>query len=211
MKNCLVTGRRCLPTSCLHYRHLNLFGMFCRSFSPGWPAVHAELARVDAQAAARIAPQDAQRLQRALEVYRITDSPISHWHARSQAARVRYRWISYALWPSSRERLRQALQARFDAMLRAGLVEEVRALYARGDLTARHPSMRAVGYRQLWSYCAGEIGLEAAAAQAVVATVQLAKRQLTWMRRERELIAVNDISVGALEALAQQISATASA
>jgi tRNA dimethylallyltransferase len=177
----------------------------------GWPAVHAEVARVDPQAAARIAPQDAQRLQRALEVYRITGTPISHWHAHTRTARTRYRWISYALWPSSREQLRQALRSRFDAMLRAGLVEEVRALYARGDLTPRHGSMRAVGYRQLWPYCAGEIGLEQASMQALTATWQLAKRQLTWLRREREMIAVNDVSVGALEALVKRISATACA
>jgi tRNA dimethylallyltransferase len=172
----------------------------------GWAAVHAELARVDPEAAARIAPQDAQRIQRALEVYRLTGAPISRWHAQGGAARSRYRWLSYALWPSSRAALRQRLQSRFEAMLRAGLLEEVRALYARGDLTPRHGSMRAVGYRQLWAHCAGEMGFEEAATQAVTATVQLAKRQLTWLRREREMTAVNDVSVGALEVLDEQIS-----
>ncbi len=177
----------------------------------GWSAVHAELARVDPVAAARIAPQDAQRLQRALEVYRITDSPISHWHARARAPRPAHRWLTYALWPPSREQLRQRLQARFDAMLRAGFVDEVRTLFERGDLTPQHASMRAVGYRQLWHYCAGEAMLADAATQAVTATAQLAKRQMTWLRREREMHAVNDVSVGALEVLAEAISATACA
>jgi tRNA dimethylallyltransferase len=179
--------------------------------SEGWPAVHAQLARVDPAAAARIAARDAQRLQRALEVYRITGAPISQWHAQARVARPPHRWLSYALWPSSRAALRLRLQARFEAMLQAGLLPEVRALYARGDLTARHGSMRAVGYRQLWQYCAGNIGFEQAVTQAVTATLQLAKRQLTWLRREREMIAVNDVTVGALEALAEQISASARA
>jgi tRNA dimethylallyltransferase len=177
----------------------------------GWPAVHAELARVDPAAAARIAPQDCQRLQRALEVFRITDRPISEWHARARAVRPDYRWLTYALWPPSRAQLRQRLQQRFDAMLRAGFVDEVRALFGRGDLTLQHASMRAVGYRQLWRYCAGEATLEQATTQAVTATAQLAKRQMTWLRRERATHTVDALSVGDLEPLAAAISATAGA
>ena len=177
----------------------------------GWPAVHAELARVDGQAAARIAPQDAQRVQRALEVYRLTGVPMSQWQARTQHTREQYRWLRYALWPGSREHLRERLQARFAAMLRAGLVDEVCALYQRGDLTPTHSSMRAVGYRQLWPYCAGEVSLEVASAAAVAATARLAKRQLTWLRRDRELTLLGDMSVGVLEALAAQICASVGA
>jgi len=173
----------------------------------GWPAVHAELARVDAQAAARIAPQDAQRLQRALEVFRLTGVPMSNWHQRASATAITDRWQCYALWPDSRATLRQRLQSRFESMLAAGLVDEVRALQARADLTPAHPSMRAVGYRQLWPYCAGEISLAAATANAVTATAQLAKRQLTWLRGEREVTPLGEISVGALEALATRIFA----
>jgi tRNA dimethylallyltransferase len=173
----------------------------------GWEAVHAELARVDSKAAARIAPQDAQRLQRALEVFRLTGVPLSRWHERADAATITDRWQCYALWPDSRATLRQQLQSRFESMLAAGLVDEVRALYARGDLTPTHPSMRAVGYRQLWPHCAGEITLDTAAANAVTATAQLAKRQLTWLRREREVTPLGDTSVGALEALATHILA----
>ena len=172
----------------------------------GWPAVHAELERVDHAAAARIAPQDAQRLQRALEVYRLTGVPISQWQGsadRHGAApmRAQYRWLRYALWPDSRADLRTRLQARFEAMLRAGLIDEVRTLYARGDLTGQHPAMRAVGYRQLWSYCAGDISLEQAARLAVIATAQLARRQLTWLRREPGITALHGAPVGLLEAL----------
>jgi tRNA dimethylallyltransferase len=173
----------------------------------GWSAVHAELAAVDPPAAARIAPQDAQRLQRALEVFRLTGVPLSYWHQRARTAALTDRWQCYALWPDSRATLRQHLQARFESMLAAGLVDEVRALRARGDLTAEHPAMRAVGYRQLWPYCGGEISLAAATANAVTATAQLAKRQLTWLRREREVTPLGDISVGALEALATRIFA----
>ena len=173
----------------------------------GWAAVHAELARVDAQAAARIAPRDAQRLQRALEVFRLTGVPLSRWHQRENAAAITDCWQCYALWPDSRATLRQRLQSRFESMLSAGLLDEVRALYARGDLTPAHPSMRAVGYRQLWRHCAGDVTLEAATANAITATAQLAKRQLTWLRREREVTPLCDSSVGALEALATRIFA----
>jgi tRNA dimethylallyltransferase len=173
----------------------------------GWAAVHAELARVDAEAAARIAPQDAQRLQRALEVFRLTGVPLSRWHQRDSTAAITDRWQCYALWPESRATLRQRLLLRFEAMLAAGLVDEVRALYARADLTPTHPAMRAVGYRQLWPYCAGDLTLDAATANAVTATARLAKRQLTWLRRERELMPLGDSSVGALEALATRIFA----
>lgn len=156
----------------------------------GWPAMHAQLRLVDAQAASRLAPGDAQRIQRALEVYRLTGIPISQWQRRTQGARDEFRWLRYALMPASREAMRRDLAARFEAMLRAGLVEEVRALHARGDLSERHPSVRAVGYRQLWPYCSGERSLEEATRLAVTATAQLAKRQLTWLRREPGMIQV---------------------
>jgi tRNA dimethylallyltransferase len=177
----------------------------------GWAAVHAELARVDRAAAARIAPQDAQRVQRALEVYRLTGVPISQWQARTEGTREQYRWMRYALWPDSRANLRQRLQARFAAMLRAGLVDEVQGLYARADLTAQHTAMRAVGYRQLWPYCAGQVSLVEASAAAVAASAQLAKRQLTWLRRDHDMTLLGDMSVGVLEALSARICAAACA
>jgi tRNA dimethylallyltransferase len=102
----------------------------------GWAALHAQLAAVDAPAAARIAPQDAQRIQRALEVFRLTGVPISQYQRGSHERGHEYRWLSFALWPASRPRLRLTLAQRFEAMMRAGLLEEVRALHARGDLPA---------------------------------------------------------------------------
>jgi tRNA dimethylallyltransferase len=154
----------------------------------GWPAMHAELARVDPQAAAHIARLDAQRIQRALEVYRLTGVPISEWQQRTQGARDEFQWLRYALLPESRIELRQRLSLRFQKMLQSGLVEEVRALQARGDLTERHSSIRAVGYRQIWRFCRGDCSLEQASEQAIVATAQLSKRQMTWLRREQGMI-----------------------
>jgi tRNA dimethylallyltransferase len=177
----------------------------------GWPAMHAELCRLDPQAGARIAPQDSQRIQRALEVQRITGVPISRWHDRTEGSRDDYRWLRFALWPSSRAQMRETLQMRFAAMLRAGLLDEVRRLYERGDLTPQHASMRAVGYRQLWRYCANELSLEQASSAALTATAQLAKRQLTWLRGDRELIVLPNASVGELEGVIAPIVAAAGA
>ncbi len=155
----------------------------------GWPALHAELARVDPTAAGRIAPQDAQRIQRALEVFRLTGVPISQWQQRAmQAASGRFRWLRYALVPRpdavGRAQLRARLAARFERMLQAGLLEEVGRLYARGDLNAAHASIRAVGYRQLWPIFTAGADREQAERQAIIATARLAKRQMTWLRRE---------------------------
>jgi tRNA dimethylallyltransferase len=179
--------------------------------SAGWPAMHAELARVDAAAAARIARNDAQRIQRALEVHRLTGVPISLWQRRTQGAREEFRWLRFALVPTSRVDWRRHLAARFQAMLRAGLVEEVRALYARGDLTEQHPAVRAVGYRQLWRYCAGSCSLDEAAQQGIIATAQLAKRQLTWLRQEQALTTLPAHAVGLAAIVAQSIHTAARA
>jgi tRNA dimethylallyltransferase len=162
-----------------------------RAATIGWPAMHEELSRIDSQAASHIARSDAQRIQRALEVYRVTGVPISRWQRRTRGARDEFRWLRYALLPASRVDLRRHLALRFESMLQAGLIDEVRALVQRGDLTERHPSMRAVGYRQLWRFCRGECDFEQACEQAVTATAQLAKRQLTWLRAERGLTALS--------------------
>jgi tRNA dimethylallyltransferase len=147
----------------------------------GWPAMHARLAQIDAAAAARIHPNDAQRIQRALEVHAASGRPISEMQATTQPPLAR-EFVSVALVPSDRARLHAALAQRFDAMMAAGLLDEVRRLYQRGDLSDEKPSIRAVGYRQLWSHLAGSDSLEVAVERAVAATRQLAKRQLTWLR-----------------------------
>jgi tRNA dimethylallyltransferase len=167
----------------------------------GWPALHAELAAVDPAAAARIRPRDAQRIQRALEVFRASGRPISEWQRETLGADSRLQWHRFALLPTDRVALRSRLAARFETMMMAGLLAEVRALHARGDLTAAHPSMRAVGYRQLWAFLAGQVSLQRACEQAIVATAQLAKRQLTWLRAEADLVALPSGSAEAVERL----------
>ena len=150
----------------------------------GWPTLHAELARVDARAAAKIHPNDPQRIQRALEVYRLTGRTISELQADTRSLATGIDWRSFALIPADRAALARVLEARFSQMLEAGLLAEVKVLFQRGDLHAQLPAIRSVGYRQLWAHCAGGLSLELARAQAVVATCQLAKRQLTWLRGE---------------------------
>ena len=177
----------------------------------GWPALHAQLARVDAPAAARIARNDAQRIQRALEVYRLTGVPISQWQRRSPGARQQFRWLRFALLPAAPADLRRRLAERFQAMLDAGLLDEVRALHARGDLGEQHAAVRAVGYRQLWRYCEGSDSLEQATQQAITATRQLAKRQLTWLRRESALTLLPAHAVGLAAIVAHSIQASARA
>ena len=155
-----------------------------RAARAGWPALHAELARLDPAAAARIAPNDAQRIQRALEVWHATGQPISELQrARSSPLApfdVRYWMLS----PPDRAVLHERLARRLDAMMAGGFLDEVRRLRDRGDLTAAHSSMRAVGYRQLWAHLEGHYDFPEAARRALAATRQLAKRQLTWMRSE---------------------------
>jgi tRNA dimethylallyltransferase len=146
----------------------------------GWPALHAELAQVDAAAAARIMPNDAQRIQRALEVFRLTGTPISSLQ-RGSSEPLPFEIKGFALTPE-RARLHENIEKRFDAMLSAGLVDEVRALKRNYALSADLPSMRAVGYRQVWLFLHGEISEAALREQAIAATRQLAKRQMTWLR-----------------------------
>ncbi len=147
----------------------------------GWPALHAELARVDPAAAARIRPADSQRIQRALEVIRITGRPMTEAIGRRREP-LPFRIIAASLEPSDRAVLHRRIAARFDAMLGAGLVDELRGLQARFALQASMPSMRCVGYRQAWQFLAGQIDAAALRETGIAATRQLAKRQLTWLR-----------------------------
>jgi tRNA dimethylallyltransferase len=148
----------------------------------GWPAMHARLARVDPEGALRLKPTDAQRLQRALEVFELTGKPISeHWREQSEA-RLPFDIVPLALMPQDRPRLHQRIEQRFDLMLTGGFEEEVRQLWDRGDLHDRMPSIRCVGYRQMWSFFSGEYDRDTMRYKGIVATRQLAKRQLTWLR-----------------------------
>ncbi len=149
----------------------------------GWAAVHRELAVVDPESAARIRPTDPQRLQRALEVYRLSGRALSAWHreqAPPEALPCRLRAIAIA--PAERAELHRRIAMRFRAMLAAGFLEEVRALHVRGDLDPSLPSIRSVGYRQAWEHIEGRIGYDEMQERAIMATRQMAKRQLTWLR-----------------------------
>lgn len=152
----------------------------------GWPALHAELTRLDPAAASRIAPHDRQRIQRALEVYYTTGRPISELQRATVSPLAGWRVRHWMLAPRERATLHARIAQRFETMMRDGFLDEVRALRDRGDLTGRHASMRAVGYRQLWAHLEGAFDLHEAGRRAVVATRQLARRQLTWMRAERQ-------------------------
>ena len=153
-----------------------------RAAREGWPALHTELSRIDPQAAARIAPTDSQRIQRALEVCYTTGRPISELQRATVSPLAGLRLKYWVLAPKDRNMLHERLSYRFRSMMAAGFLEEVRGLHQRGDLTARHPAMRSVGYRQLWAHLDGEYGLEEAEQRGIFATRQLAKRQLTWLR-----------------------------
>ncbi|HYR35612.1 MAG TPA: tRNA (adenosine(37)-N6)-dimethylallyltransferase MiaA, partial [Burkholderiales bacterium] len=152
----------------------------------GWPALHAELARVDPKSARRIPAGDTQRIQRALEVFRITGRPLSSLQGQTAPA-LPFALKAFALIPQDREALARRIAERFDAMLAAGFVDEVRTLRKRFQLTPGMPSMRAVGYRQVWQHLEGELSEAEMREQAVAATRQLAKRQLTWLRSFRDL------------------------
>jgi tRNA dimethylallyltransferase len=180
----LTQGIAELPQADLEVRA----GIDAQAASLGWPALHGELAGVDPEAAARIHVNDPQRIQRALEVYRLTGKTITSLQQSRLPVFAGVPLIEVALAPLERSALHAAIGLRFQAMLTAGLLDEVRALYQRGDLSAEHPSMRAVGYRQLWRHLAGQCDLKQAAEQAVAATRQLAKRQLTWLRRRNEAL-----------------------
>jgi len=159
----------------------------------GWQALHRQLAEVDAQAAARIHPNDPQRISRALEVYRLTGIPLTAWQQRG-ARDLPYQVTLIGLVPSERTILHERIAQRFTRMLDTGLVDEVRRLYERGDLGSRLPAIRAVGYRQVWAYLEGELGYTDMRDKGIAATRQLAKRQLTWMRGMPELIKIDFIN-----------------
>ncbi len=154
----------------------------------GWPALHAELADVDPASATRIEANDSQRIQRALEVYRASGRTLSEWHAADDAgAGGTDRFVQLALVPEPRSVLHARIEARLDRMLAGGFLAELEALRRRQGLTADAPSMRSVGYRQFWAHLDGQSNFDEARYRALVATRQLAKRQITWLRSMPEV------------------------
>ena len=152
----------------------------------GWPALHAELAQIDAPTAARLQPGDAQRIQRALEVFRVSGKPLSALQGARVPTQTPYRFVPVALVPVDRAMLHRRIERRFEAMLAAGLVEELAGLRRKYALTPELPSMRCVGYRQAWEHLEGAYDAATLRDRGVYATRQLAKRQLTWLRAMNE-------------------------
>jgi tRNA dimethylallyltransferase len=178
----------------------------------GWPALHARLAQVDPATAARLAPNDAQRIQRALEIFMLTGRPMSALLADTREvqdaahdAAMPYRFHPIALEPSDRAVLHERIAQRFDAMLAAGFIDEVTRLRARGDLHPGLPSMRCVGYRQAWNYLDGEIDYPTMRDTGIFATRQLCKRQLTWLRSMPERVVIDCCSKNATQQAVQAI------
>jgi len=185
----------------------------------GWPAMHAQLATIDPQAAARIHVQDSQRIQRALEVYRLTGKSLTHHQQLTEKSLTQTHqqsttdatnqpppavpmltiFHSIVLYPSDRAVLHKRIEKRFLTMLDQGFIEEVRRLYQRGDLSLDTPALRAVGYRHVWEYLSGTLSFEEMKEKAVAATRQLAKRQMTWLRRWKDALWLDSEQAGLVE------------
>lgn len=148
----------------------------------GWAALHGRLQAVDSETAARVHPNDAQRIQRALEIIELTGKPPTYWYKRKSHTKLSYELVRIGIYPQ-RNVLHERIRQRFERMLVAGLITEVEHLRARGDLGPELPSMRTVGYRQVWQYLTGQLSYNEMSERGVIATRQLAKRQLTWLRR----------------------------
>ena len=193
--NALVRGLARLPQADPKIRA----AIDARAAMLGWPALHTELQGIDPEAAARIHPNDPQRIQRALELFELSGRTISAWQ-RDTRPEHGLRWSRWALVPADRAALHARIAARYAQMLDAGLLTEVQRLLALPGLEARSPSMRAVGYRQLAAHLAGQCSLDAAVEQAVAATRQLAKRQLTWINADPLWRRIDPFQPGAREA-----------
>ena len=168
----------------------------------GWPAMHAELGRVDPEAAARIEPNDRQRIQRALEVYMSTGKTLTQWQtAGTGAVPDGVHYLKLALQPATRAILHERIEDRLNVMLNNDFLGEMKALHERPGLTPEHPSMRSVGYRQLWEYLDGQTDLDEAGRRALYATRQLAKRQITWLRSESDLLSFDPLEAGVIDSI----------
>ena len=177
-----------------------------RGAQEGWPALHAELARLDPVAAVKIKPTDRQRIQRALEVIELTGKRPSERWQESLRTSTRTQDLKIVLAPADRGALSARIEQRFRRMMELGFLGEVRRLYERGDLGPDLPSIRAVGYRQLWEHLAGQRRLEEAVSRGMAATRQLAKRQLTWLRAEPGTIWVDPLEMGATAQIKDRVA-----
>ncbi len=179
-----------------------------RAEREGWPALHAELAKVDPVTAARLMPNDAQRIERALEIWQLTGKPMSQLLAEDERASLPYRLLKIALLPSDRAVLHQRIAERFDTMLQAGLLDELTHLrQTYPDLNLNFPAMRCVGYRQAWQYQEGEFDLATLREKGIAATRQLAKRQMTWLRGMGDVHVLDCLEMGLPQMLEHQLRA----
>jgi tRNA dimethylallyltransferase len=194
--NALQHGMNDLPEADSKLRAV----LLARAEREGWPALHAELARLDPATAQRLNPTDAQRIERALEICMITGRPMSEILAEEKSPTLPYRLLKIALLPSDRAVLHQRIAERFDTMLAQGLLQEVELLqHQYPELTPTMPSMRCVGYRQALQYLAGEFDLATLREKGIAATRQLAKRQLTWLRGMDDIRSVDCLEDGYVE------------
>jgi tRNA dimethylallyltransferase len=172
----------------------------------GWPALHERLESVDPAAARRIKPNDRQRIQRALEVYMASGRPLTDWQAEADSdVNQDLNFVKIALQPATRQILHERIEQRLNIMLNNGFLDEVKVLYDRPGLTADHPSMRSVGYRQMWEHLAGDTSLDEAARRALYATRQLAKRQITWLRSESDLSSYDPLEAITIDAISASL------
>ena len=180
----------------------------------GWEAVHRQLARVDPESAARIHPNDPQRLQRALEVFMVAGKSMSDFHTEERQmfqqpdVSLPFTLHFFAIQPADRQRLHDRIAQRFLTMLEKGLVDEVRALYDRDDLYPQLPSIKSVGYRQVWQHLAGDLDYDAMVEKSIIATRQLAKRQLTWLRSWQNLQGLDGPSAKAIDSVLKYVDST---
>ena len=172
----------------------------------GWPAVHAELKAIDAISAERINPNDSQRIQRALEVYKASGKSLSDWQQASGTPADDVAYLKIALQIEPRKLLHERIALRLDQMVDNGFVDELRRLRERPGVTRDSPAMRAVGYRQFWNYLENECSQEEAKERALFATRQLAKRQLTWLRSEQAVFTINPLEVAAIDTISKHLA-----
>lgn len=180
--NALFNGLACLPEADYAVRKR----LDEELITNGKQALHQRLKSIDSESALRIHPNDPQRVQRALEVFELSGKPISQFFREAKQKPIPYRQIKLVIAPDDRKLLHEKIAQRFRHMIDSGLIEEIKALYERGDLTEKMPAIRAVGYRQGWSLMQGECNLDEMMEKGIIATRQLAKRQFTWLRREQD-------------------------
>ena len=173
----------------------------------GWPALHGQLMTVDPQVASRLSPNDSQRIQRALEVYRSSGKPLGEWQQQPASAPKDIQFIKLALQIEPRQRLHSRIEQRLDMMVSGGFEEEMRTLRARPGLTQAHSSMRSVGYRQFWNYLEGNFSCQEARDRMLFATRQLAKRQLTWLRSENAVFSADPLEPGVIDTISAYLAA----